>query len=399
MLDIEQSSLLTKILSCVVAILALIAIFLCGGATHGVLLRVLLVVVMLSAIIVVIVSGMAGTEDMEAAGAIDIDGQYITPDRFRTMIEHVNLSVDVIDRFKEEFESNVSQINGGITSIGSAVHEIAENATSQAGETADLSNQMGDVEDVINETSEQVTILSGSTEEMEKQNEGLRMILSDLFSISERTKNAIDEVHGQTNATNDSVTEIRKVIDLISSISSQTNLLSLNASIEAARAGEAGKGFAVVADEVRALAEQSHESANQINDIVEQLIENSNISVETMGNVLKEIDLQNKKLADTKVAFDALNNEIDSVTGAVSHISGQVEALNRTKGAVMTSIDSLTGIAQANAASTEETSASLSALEAPLEECSKAPLVINDIAEELRRDIKNAGKKDTRKRR
>ena len=386
MLDFEQSKLANRALSAAAAVIALISLFLCSGADHAGLLRCLLLLVMIAAVCNIVLSVLGEGNEPVPDAPVEINGRMVSIDQFRTMVGHIHQSVDVMDKFRSEFEGNITLINTEIESISSAVQEIAENATQQAGETSDLSSQMGDVGDVINETSEQVSILAGSTGEMERQNRELRKILSDLFSISERTKNAIDEVHGQTNATNESVVEIRKVVDLISGISSQTNLLSLNASIEAARAGEAGKGFAVVADEVRALAEQSNESAKQINGIVEQLIHNSNTSVETMESVLREIDLQNKKLVDTREAFDTLNGEIDHVSGAVSHISEQVEALNTTKDAVATTIDNLSDIAQANAASTEETSASLTTLEGPLAECNKAPRVVNDIAAELRRD-------------
>ena len=376
--DYGQTKLLTRILAAVSALLALIGLFLCAGAAHAGLLRFFLILMLLAGVCVIVLSVLSEGNEPVPESSMEINGRKVSVNHFRTMVSHIHQSVDVIDKFKKEFEGNITLINSEIESIGSAVQEIAENATNQAGETADLSGQMNDVGDVINETSEQVKILTGSTNKMEKQNEDLRRILSDLFSISERTKSAIDEVHGQTNATNASVEEIRKVVDLISGISSQTNLLSLNASIEAARAG--------VADEVRALAEQSNESAKQIGGIVEQLIANSNTSVQTMESVLKEIDLQNAKLADTREAFNTLNDEIDSVTGAVSSISNQVDALNTTKNAVTATIDSLSGIAQANAASTEETSASLTALEGPLDECNKAPRVVNDIAAELRRD-------------
>ena len=103
----------------------------------------------------------------------------------------------------------------------------------------------------------------------------------------------------QTNITNESAQAIQAATDIIAGIANQTNLLSLNASIEAARAGEMGRGFAVVAEEIRGLADQSRESADKIRSIVENLISNSNQSVQIMNGVVGEIHQQNEKLGTT----------------------------------------------------------------------------------------------------
>lgn len=102
----------------------------------------------------------------------------------------------------------------------------------------------------------------------------------------------IQEIEAQTAKTNESVVQIKEATEIIASIASQTNLLSLNASIEAARAGESGKGFAVVATEIQQLASKSNESSQNISDILQQLTENSDRAVETMGKVTTTIEAQ-----------------------------------------------------------------------------------------------------------
>ena len=385
-METNRSALLNRIMAVLVALAAMIGMALCGDSSHALLLRVFDILILIGAVVVFAASFMSGDNSSWEEDEFVVNGRKVSVNAFRTVVGHVHESVAVMNKFSSEFQGNITKIDDGISGIERAVEEIAQSATEQAGETAELSEQMEAVGDVVQRTTDQVDTLSGSTREMEKQNHKLKGILDDLFSISRNMKRAIDEVHEQTDATNESVEEIRKVIDIISGISTQTNLLSLNASIEAARAGEAGKGFAVVADEVRALAEQSNESASQIGGIVNDLIEKSNTSVSTMMSVLKEIDHQNNRLSDTKETFGRLTEEIDRVAGAVDHFSEAVDALNSTKNAVSSSIESLSAIAEKNAATTEETSASISSLETVLTECKKAPRVVNEIAEELSRD-------------
>ena len=103
-----------------------------------------------------------------------------------------------------------------------------------------------------------------------------------------------------TDQTNESAAKIQEVTSLISSIAEETNLLSLNASIEAARAGEAGRGFAVVAEEIGKLAEQSNQSAKQIEDIIAQLVADSSRSVKTMEAVREITSRQSEDIGKTE---------------------------------------------------------------------------------------------------
>ena len=204
---------------------------------------------------------------------------------------------------------------------------------------------------------------------MRDYNHSVDNTLVELIRISDETKEAFDIVYEQTNVTNQSAQEIQSAADVITDIADQTNLLSLNASIEAARAGEHGKGFAVVADEIRKLAEQSRESASQITGIIEMLIRNSNTTVDTMKKVTDMIDRQGAELNQTKSVFGDLNKEIGMVGDAVDNIRNEVEQLNNLKNSVMGAVDNLAAIAQENAASTEETSASMQQLGNLVSEC------------------------------
>ncbi|MCR5144705.1 MAG: methyl-accepting chemotaxis protein [Lachnospiraceae bacterium] len=302
-------------------------------------------------------------------------------------IHQINVTTDSLGEFSSEFKDSFENIDNSIADVNSAVEDIANGATSQAQETQSVSLQMDGMGEAMGEASDSMDRLLESTNDMKTKNDLMGKTLHQLMEISEQTKKSIDEVHEQTNVTNNSVTEIRNVVDIISDIANQTNLLSLNASIEAARAGEQGKGFAVVADEVRNLAEQSADSAQKISAIVEELIAQSNVSVETMNSVLDEIDKQNEKLETTQQVFKELGDGIEVVADGITGASGQITQLNDVKSQVMDALSSLAAIAQENAASTEETSATMIQLESIVNDCNKATAQLVELADDLQKDI------------
>jgi len=293
-----------------------------------------------------------------------------------------------LENFTGRFNTSFQSISTTIDNINEAVEEIAKGATSQAGETMNANTEVSSMGSAINEASEKVVVLGESSTKMKSYSDTASSTLEQLVAISEKTRKSVDDVQKKTNLTNQSAQEIRTATDLITSIASQTNLLSLNASIEAARAGENGKGFAVVADEIRNLSEQSKESAEKIVASVNQLLENSNTSVCTMNEVADIIGEQNKKLDDTKEMFGSLNREIDAVATAIKEIGEQTELLNQTKDAVISIVNSLASIAEENAANTEETSASMMELNHIVKECSASTNELITLANELVQNTK-----------
>ena len=208
-------------------------------------------------------------------------------------------------------------------------------------------------------------------------------MLVSLVEMNNKTSDTIGVVTEQTDRTNESAQNISNAVTVIQDIAAQTNLLSLNASREAARAGESGRGFAVVAEQIRKLAEDSAESATEIENIVRELMGNSKDSVEKMQELSRDSSVQADKLNRTKESFYELKKEINEVSSASKEIFDQTVVIEELKKGVNDVIEQLASVAQENAASTEETSASMQSLANNVDLCKEESAILNDLSKNI----------------
>lgn len=240
-----------------------------------------------------------------------------------------------------------------------AVSDIANGATNQAEETTSASENVIVMGSMIEETTREVSELKVNADGMKQTSEEAQNILSDLMKENDKTRESIDEIYRQTNTTNESALKIKEATAIITSIADETNLLSLNASIEAARAGEQGRGFAVVASQIQKLAEQSSESAQRIEEITNMLITDSSMAVKTMNIVKGNMDAQSEKMVQTDKMFEKFNEGVIASIGSVGNISVKTDEMDEARVRVVDLVQSLSAIAEENAASSQETSASV----------------------------------------
>ena len=283
----------------------------------------------------------------------------------------------------ENFKDIFGNMTTAVEQTGDEVESIASNTISQAEQVADMKGKIDDISASIENITENVESLSKSAELMKEYDESLEKIMDELIAISKKSSDSVENVRQQTELTNQSAQKIRTATEIIAGISSQTNLLALNASIEAARAGEHGKGFAVVAEEIRALADQSKESTEQIEQVVATLLENSDISVEITKEVSEAFLKQNEKLQETEGIFGSLNKEIGNVSGSIQDITGEVSGLNSHKDIIENSITSLTSSAKENADSAEITTQNMAEFRQIVSECNDATDKVVSVSDEL----------------
>lgn len=293
-------------------------------------------------------------------------------DGLNGVITEIRTQSDNLYGTSEELASDANDTVNSVRQVEIAVSEVAEGASSQAEETADATSNVISMGDMIERTNSDVERLSESSKAIGEAVDEATEILNELLAINEKAVKSIDMIYERTNTTNKSVEDIKAAINIITSIAEETNLLSLNASIEAARAGEQGRGFAVVASQIQKLAEQSNESAKQIEDITEKLIEDSQQAVSGMQDVREIMNKQSINVKNTNSAFDKVKDNIEVSIEGVKEITGLTDKLDSTRTAVTDTVQNLSAIAEENAASSQECSASVT------EVCNIMERVTND---------------------
>ena len=246
-----------------------------------------------------------------------------------------------------------------ISQIEHAVDEIAQGAGSQAQETQSATENVISMGNMIEDTSKEITTLNENAKQIKTLGQDAVTTIEELQKINQKTRESMDMIYNQTNTTNSSAQRIKEATALITEIAEETNLLSLNASIEAARAGEQGRGFAVVAGQIQKLAEQSNESARQIEEIITSLLDDSGKAVETMEAVKEIMDEQNANVERTNDQVRQVIGQVDDSIAAIGRIAQQSEKLNETRITITDTVQNLTAVAEENAAGTQESAASV----------------------------------------
>lgn len=271
--------------------------------------------------------------------------------------------VNLISGLVQSSSDNVTQTSQVLASssdeICNAISEIETGATSQAQESEKCLAQMAGLSDKINVLSTNTRAIESISHETKSYvSQGIH-IIGQLDERSKDTQEITNAVIEGINKLNDESQTIVGIVEVISSISDQTSLLSLNASIEAARAGESGRGFAVVADEIRKLADESMHAVGGISDIITRINAQTELTVETAKRAEQIVGAQQEALHTTVNLFHDINKHVEALTNNIDDISNGIEQMSLAKEETLSAIQSISDVSDRSASSTTEVSATI----------------------------------------
>lgn len=296
------------------------------------------------------------------------------------IISDIQQQSALLYRTAESLSSNAAATSSTVQNVERAVSDIAANATNQAEETQKATDDILLIGTMVENTSSEVSSLRTIAQSIKSSSNHANHTLQELDSVNQRAIDSINIIYEQTHTTNESALKIKEAASLISSIADETSLLSLNASIEAARAGEAGRGFAVVASQIQKLAEQSNQSASQIDSIIHTLLEDSQNAVETMESVRDIMIQQNENVTKTGSTFSQVQGGITESVTNVDSIANRTDQLNTARVNIVDVVQNLASIAEQNASNTQETSAAVLEVANVMREISEHASNLQEIA-------------------
>ena len=308
--------------------------------------------------------------------------------KLREMVHGMHQSSQVLIESGKKLEEMAHVTSKTTEEINNAVGDISKGAVTQAEEIENANIHIVNIGEIIENIVKSVAQLDNTAGQMKDAGDESAEIIRELSESNDRTTEAIARIGKQVYATNDSVQSIKEAIAIIRSIAEETNLLSLNASIEAARAGEHGRGFAVVASEIQQLAEQSNESSSRIEEIIDALLKESETTVHVMEDVKVIVEQQQRKLDDTKAKFEDVEHGINVCREETEGIQGQTILCDESRGKVVDVIQGLSSISEENAASTQETNASMEELNSIISVMADAAGELMVLSEQLDEQLK-----------
>lgn len=300
------------------------------------------------------------------------------------IVGKIRNSSDTMSSNSYELNDTSSQTLAANNEISKAVEDVAEGSTGMAASISkinenllEMSNETKDINESVNEIRNQTTAVQDSSKIMNDK-------IKSMQDSSHKMDEGISAISKRIETVNTTVDKVSNIVSVIEEISSETNLLSLNASIEAARAGDAGKGFAVVAQEIRVLSDNTNTELENIKQIISSLVEECRYCVQASGTIVEDNAKQKEEIKAVLDEFGSLDEQIQKTAEKADEIEELVTAMIELNDDITKSSNSLTDVSAANAAATEEMNANIEELNAMMHGVSEMAEHMNNESDGLK---------------
>nr|WP_265938356.1 HAMP domain-containing methyl-accepting chemotaxis protein [Bacillus thuringiensis] len=317
-------------------------------------------------------------------GDLTVHGDYTAKDELGVLVSNFNEMIAGLRTNMQEVENNIQllfQYADGVASASEVsssaakkitmdIEEVANGAESQmqameqtAGAMEELTQGM---QSIVNTSSSVNELSAQSALDAESGNKLMKQMIQQMGTIQNSVHSGVKQVETMKEQSE----EIVKIIDVMQGITSQINLLALNAAIEAARAGESGRGFAIVADEVRKLAEQSSDSAKQIENLITQVMGTTNHTVHMMGKVDNEVQAGTQVVMHTEKVFGTITEKVQQVSEQIQTVSMSTDEIAASSEEISASAEDMAQISQRSSDRTDRVKESIQQQEKSVQEIS-----------------------------
>lgn len=301
-----------------------------------------------------------------------------------SIVGKIRNSSDTMSSNSYELNDTSSQTLAANNEISKAVEDVAEGSTGMAASISkinenllEMSNETKDINASVDEIKNQTVAVQDSSKIMNDK-------IKSMQDSSHKMDEGISAISKRIETVNTTVDKVSNIVSVIEEISSETNLLSLNASIEAARAGDAGKGFAVVAQEIRVLSDNTNTELENIKQIISSLVEECRYCVQASGTIVEDNAKQKEEIKAVLDEFGSLDEQIQKTAEKAEEIEELVTAMIELNDDITKSSNSLTDVSAANAAATEEMNANIEELNAMMHGVSEMAEHMNNESDGLK---------------
>lgn len=303
-----------------------------------------------------------------ASGDLSVRTEYASKDEIGQLSASFNLMMERITELVSQTTETARDVLDTAGELGEASRKTAISAKEIAAATEEIAGGAGSLAleaERGNELTEVIatqmqTVISANAE-MDEAARGVGEAsaqgakqLTELLDQTSRTGDKTSALVERVNHLKETVFSVIKVLDVMKSITQQTNILSLNATIEAARAGEAGKGFMVVADEVRQLADQSKQSIALVAGITDNIISEMNETEAVLSEVAPLFKEQVSSVKSTSDIFVSVKGQMDDFITSLESVTTAISSLNHSQGVLSEAMGNVSAVAEQSSATSEE---------------------------------------------